>query len=654
MEDKEIMNDRERIEYLVEYLNKARLTYEQKDIEIMSNFEYDKLYDELKALEEKTGYVMSQSPTVNVGYEVLSELPKERHASPMLSLDKTKETETLKSFLGDKDGLLSWKMDGLTNVLTYSGGELVKAVTRGNGEIGEIITNNAKVYRNLPLRIPYKGELVIRGEAVITYSEFERINNEIPDADAKYKNPRNLCSGSVRQLNNAITAQRNVNLYVFALISTEPDMGFKTRHEGFEWLRSMGFTCVEERLVNRDNFDEVFSYFKTQVSKNDFPSDGLVLSYDDLEYSASLGRTAKFPRDSIAFKWQDETAETTLLEIEWSASRTGLINPVAIFEPVELEGTNVSRASIHNVSIMEGLKLGVGDKIEVFKANMIIPQIAANKTQSGTARPPRVCPVCGMETEIKEDDGVRVLMCNNPDCAAKKIKSFSLFVSRDAMNIEGISENTIEKWINEGILKTTPDFFRIDRFKDRIVDLEGFGEKSYENARNAIEKARKTNAVRVLFGMGVPNIGIATAKLICKHFGNDMDKIRNASYDELVAIDGIGDVIAREYADYFKRKEVNDVLDDLLNEVELENPREEQADLKFDGKTFVVTGSVEKFKNRNELKAYIEERGGKVAGSVSSKTDYLINNDINSNSSKNKEARKLNIRIISEDEFLNL
>ncbi len=648
------MSDRERIEYLTEKLNKARMTYEQKDIEIMSNFEYDKLYDELKALEEKTGYVMSQSPTVNVGYEVLSELPKERHASPMLSLDKTKDPETLKSFLGDKDGLLSWKMDGLTNVLTYNNGELVKAVTRGNGEIGEIITNNARVYKNIPLKIPYMGELVIRGEAIITYSEFERINSEIPGADAKYKNPRNLCSGSVRQLNNAITAQRNVNLYVFGLISTDPDMGFKTRHEGFEWLKSMGFTCVEERLVNKEDFDQVFGYFKEQVSKNDFPSDGLVLSYDDLEYSASLGRTAKFPRDSIAFKWQDEIAETTLLDIEWSASRTGLINPVAIFESVDLEGTNVSRASIHNVSIMEGLKLGIGDRIEVFKANMIIPQIARNLTQSGTAKPPRTCPVCGMDTEVVEDEGVKVLMCNNPECAAKKIKGFSLFVSRDAMNIEGISESTIEKWINEGILKTTPDFFRIDHFKDTIVNLEGFGEKSYENSLKAIEKARKTTAVRVLYGMGVPNIGIATAKLICKHFNNDMEKIRNASYEELVDVDGIGEVIAEEYVKFFKTEKVNAVLDDLLSEVELEKPAENTAELKFDGMTFVITGSVEKFKNRNELKAYIEERGGKVAGSVSYKTTYLINNDITSNSSKNKEARKLNIKIINEDEFLGL
>jgi DNA ligase (NAD+) len=416
----------------------------------------------------------------------------------------------------------------------------------------------------------------------------------------------------------------------------------------------MGFTCVEERLVNKEDFDQVFGYFKEQVSKNDFPSDGLVLSYDDLEYSASLGRTAKFPRDSIAFKWQDETAETTLLDIEWSASRTGLINPVAIFESVDLEGTNVSRASIHNVSIMEGLKLGIGDRIEVFKANMIIPQIAGNLTQSGTAKPPRTCPVCGMDTEVVEDEGVKVLMCNNPECAAKKIKGFSLFVSRDAMNIEGISESTIEKWINEGILKTTPDFFRIDRFKDKIVNLEGFGEKSYENSLKAIEKARKTTAVRVLYGMGVPNIGIATAKLICKHFNNDMDKIRKASYEELVEVDGIGEVIAEEYVKFFKTDKVNAVLDDLLSEVELEKPAENTSELKFDGMTFVITGSVEKFKNRNELKAYIEERGGKVAGSVSSRTTYLINNDITSNSSKNKEARKLNIKIINEDEFLGL
>lgn len=643
-----------RIEYLVDLLNKAGYAYEQENVEIMSNYEYDRLYDELLSLEQETGYVMSKSPTINVGYEVVSELPKERHASPMLSLNKTKSTDELKSFLDDKEGLLSWKMDGLTNVLTYSNGELVKAVTRGNGEIGEIITNNARTYKNVPLKIPYKGDLVIRGEAIITYSEFERINSEIEDSAAKYKNPRNLCSGSVRQLNSRITADRNVLLYVFGLISTSDDISFKTRHEGFDWLESMGFTCVERRLVTASGFDDTFAYFKEQVSHNDFPSDGLVLCYDDTEYAASLGRTAKYPRDAIAFKWKDETALARMLEIEWSASRTGLINPVAIFTPVELEGTTVSRASIHNVSIMEGLELGEGDEIEVYKANMIIPQISVNHTKSATFAPPSVCPVCGAQTVVQSQDGVKVLLCPNEACPAKMLKSFSLFVSRDAMNIDGISENTIEKWVDEGILRTPADFFRIEAHKEQIINMEGFGEKSFENALNAVKAASKTSAVRLLYSIGVPNIGIATAKLICRFFDNDIDRIRHATEEELLSIDGIGDVIAREYVRFFQKDSVNELLDDLLSEVELIAEATEKSEQKFAGMTFVITGSVEKFKNRKELSEYIESMGGKVAGSVSNRTTYLINNDSMSGSTKNRTARELGVRIITEEEFLSL
>ncbi len=648
------MTKKERIEELTALLSKAARAYEQEDREIMSNFEYDALYDELLALENETGYVLPESPTHNVGYEVVSELQKERHASPMLSLDKTKDPEALKAFLGEHEGLLSWKMDGLTNVLTYKDGELVKAVTRGNGEIGEIITNNAKVYKNVPLKIPYTGELVIRGEAIITYSEFERINAEISDAGAKYKNPRNLCSGSVRQLNSRITAERNVQLYVFGLISTNPDMGFKTRHEGFDWLNSMGFTCVEERLINQANFNDVFGYFKDQVSRNDFPSDGLVLSYDDLAYSASLGRTAKFPRDAIAFKWKDETARTKLIDIEWSASRTGLINPVAIFEPVELEGTTVSRASIHNVSIMEGLELGIGDELDVFKANMIIPQIAANHTRSGGCVPPAYCPVCGGHTTVQDDDGVRVLMCPNASCAAKKIKGFTMFVGRDAMNIDGISESTIEKWIDEGILHEPADFFRLPSHKEKIVSMEGFGEKSYENTINAVDKARHTTAVRVLIATGVPNVGVATAKLIARHFDFDMNSIRNASEEELLLIEGIGNVTAHDYVVFFKREDVNKELDSLLEEVILEKPEENSEGASLNGLTFVITGSVNLFKNRNDLKNLIESLGGKVASSVSKNTDYLINNDSMSGSTKNKTAKELGVKIITEEEFMKL
>ena len=543
---------KERIAELVQLLNQAGYAYEQENREIMSNYEYDALYEELQRLEQETGYVMAQSPTIHTGYEVLSELPKERHVEPMLSLDKTKEVAVLKSFLGEREGVLSWKMDGLTNVLTYRGGVLVKAVTRGNGEIGEIITNNARVYKNVPVRIPYQGELVIRGEAVITYSEFERINAQIEGTEAKYKNPRNLCSGTVRQLNNRITAERNVLLYVFALISTaEPELSFRTRKEQLEWLSGLGFTCVEQRLVTADSVEEAVRYFSERVAVNDFPSDGLVLSYDDLAYSKSLGRTAKFPRDSIAFKWKDEVSSTHLTAIEWNASRTGLINPIAVFEPVELEGTTVSRASIHNVSIMEGLRLGIGDEIEVYKANMIIPQIARNLTGSATCVPPAVCPACGSQTVLAEEEsGVRVLTCRNTDCPAKKLKSFTLFVSRDAMNMEGLSEATLEKWIGCGMIHQPADLFRLERHREEIIQMEGFGEKSYENLKNSIEKARTTTAARLLYSLGVPNIGVATAKLIAAAFAEDMERIRHASQPELVAINGIGEVIAQTYAAY--------------------------------------------------------------------------------------------------------
>jgi len=647
------MEKRQRIEELVELLNKANYAYEQENREIMSNFEYDALYDELKSLEEETGFVMAQSPTVNAGYEVLSELPKERHVAPMLSLDKTKDVDALAAFLGDKEGILSWKMDGLTNVLTYQNGELVKALTRGNGEIGENITNNARVYKNIPLKIPYQGELVLRGESIITYSEFERINAEIEDVTAKYKNPRNLCSGSVRQLNNKITAERNVLFYVYSLITVGDDMQFATRSEQLEWLKSLGFTCVEQRKVTKDTVHDAVAYFAGQVGKNDFPSDGLVLCFDDIEYARSLGRTAKFPRDSIAFKWKDETARTKLVEIEWSASRTGLINPVAIFEPVELEGTTVSRASIHNVSIMENLQLGIGDEIEVYKANMIIPQIAVNHTKSGTATPPCQCPVCGEKTKVSTEGDVKVLYCINPECLAKKIKSFSLFVSRDAMNVEGLSEATMEKWINEGFLTEPADLFKLAAHKEAIVTMEGFGEKSYENMIASIEKAKTTTVERLLYSLGIPNIGVATAKLITKAFETDIEKIRYATAVELTEINGIGDVMAEAYVEFFAKEENQKQLDHILEEIRLEKP-ESAAETSLTGKTFVVTGSVFEFKNRNELKAFIEERGGKVAGSVSKNTDYLINNDNMSSSSKNKTAKELGIPIITETELLSM
>ena len=588
-----------------------------------------------------------------MGYEVLSELPKERHERPMLSLDKTKDVQALKEWVGSHRTLLSWKMDGLTIVLTYQNGELFKAVTRGNGEVGEVITNNARVFRNIPLRIPFQGELVLRGEAVIGYREFERINEEIPEADARYKNPRNLCSGSVRQLNNEITAKRNVHFFAFSLVRAE-GVDFENSHEKeFLWLQGQGFETVEYKVVTAENLEEAVRWFSERIEENEYPSDGLVALYDDIAYGRSLGQTAKFPRDSMAFKWQDEIRETVLKEIEWSPSRTGLINPVAIFEPVELEGTTVSRASVHNISIMRGLELGVGDTIEVYKANMIIPQIADNKTRSGVRDIPKVCPVCGGATEIRKINDVESLYCTNPDCQAKKIKSFTLFVSRDALNIEGLSEATLEKFIARGFIHEFADIFRLSRFREEIVELEGFGEKSYENLISSVEKARKTTLARVIYSLGIPNIGLSGAKLICRQLDDEVERLLAAGEEELAAIDGVGPVIAASFTGYFADPEKRERFFRLLSELTLE--KEETAavqDLK--GKVFVVTGSLTHFSNRAELKELIEKRGGKVTGSVTGKTDYLINNDTESSSSKNKKARELGIPVISEEEFLKL
>lgn len=644
----------ERMRELVELLNRARRAYEQDDTEIMSNYEYDQLYDELLGLEKELNTTLASSPTVNVGYEVLSELPKERHESPMLSLDKTKEVGRLKEFLGDQKAVISWKLDGLTIVLTYRGGTLAKAVTRGNGEVGEVVTNNARVFQNLPLNIPYQGELVLRGEAVISYKDFEKINEEIGDADAKYKNPRNLCSGSVRQLNNEITAKRRVRFYAFTLVSAEGIDFRNSRQYQMQWLREQGFDVVENHLVTGGTIDEEVAWFARHIEKNELPSDGLVLVYDDIAYGQSLGATAKFPRDSFAFKWADEIRETTLREIEWSPSRTGLINPVAVFEPVELEGTTVSRASVHNISIMEELELGVGDRITVYKANMIIPQIAENLTRSGVKDIPEVCPVCGGATRIAMENETKTLYCTNPKCQAKHVKSFTLFVSRDAMNIEGLSEATLEKFIANGYVKDLTDLFHLDRYAEEIKNMDGFGEKSYENLRNSINNARTTTLPRLVYSLGIPNIGIANAKVICRALGNDPERVMNASAEELNEIPGVGEVIAKAYVDYFADEEHRDVYKRLLEEVDIPKEEETADGQKFAGVNFVITGSVEHFANRAEVKEEIEKRGGKVTGSVTSKTNYLINNDVNSTSSKNRKARELGIPIISEEEFLKM
>lgn len=645
---------KKRMQELVELLNQASRAYYQEATEIMSNFEYDKLYDELLSLEAELGYTMASSPTVNVGYEVLSELPKERHEKPMLSLDKTKEVSRLKEFLGNQKAFLSWKLDGLTIVLTYRDGELKKAVTRGNGEIGEVITNNAKTFKNLPLKIVYPGELILRGEAIIGYRDFERINEEIEDVDAKYKNPRNLCSGSVRQLNNAITAARNVKFFAFSLVKAEGVDFQNSRIRQLEWLKEQGFEVVEGCAVTADTIEEKVKEFSERIVENDFPSDGLVLVYDDIAYGQSLGMTSKFPRDSFAFKWADEIRETKLLEIEWSASRTGLLNPVAIFEPVELEGTTVSRASVHNISIMEELELGIGDTIEVYKANMIIPQIADNLTRSGVKDIPKECPVCHGRTEIRKVSDTKALYCTNEDCGAKHLKSFALFVSRDALNIEGLSEATLEKFIAKGFINTYSDIFHLDRYEAEIKSMEGFGEKSYVNLQKSVEKARETSLPKLIYGLGIANIGLANAKVICREFRYDIEKMIHLTEEELSAIPGIGPVIAGAYVDYFADEKHVQELRTLLGELKIKAEEESGQAQIFANKNFVITGSVEHFANRNEVKELIESKGGKVTGSVTSKTDYLINNDVNSTSSKNKKAKELGIPIITEEQFLEM
>jgi DNA ligase, NAD-dependent len=643
-----------RMKELIPILNEAGKAYYQEDRELMSNLEYDKLYDELCLLEKETNTILAGSPTVSVGYEAVNELPKETHQIPMLSLDKTKEISTLKEFVGAQKSLVSWKLDGLTIVLTYENGKLEKAVTRGNGEVGEVITNNAQVFKNIPLSIAHKESVILRGEAIISYKDFEKINEEIEDIEAKYKNPRNLCSGSVRQLNNEVTAKRHVRFYAFSLVKAEGVEFQDSRQKQMEWMESQGFDVVDYKIVTEENLETVIEEFSHTVMNHDTPTDGLVIIYDDIAYGTSLGNTSKFPRDAMAFKWADEVKETHLLEIEWSPSRTGLINPVAIFEPVELEGTTVSRASVHNLSIMRALELGTGDSITVYKANMIIPQIAENFTRSGTITVPEKCPVCGENTQIKALKDIETLYCINKDCQAKKIKSFTLFVSRNALNIDGLSEATLEKFITKGYIKDFTDIFKIENHKEAIILMEGFGEKSYQNLIASIEKARDTILYRVIYGLGIANIGLANAKMICRELEYNIEKMCQSEVEELSAIDGVGEKIAENFVQYFSNEENKQQLESLLKELRLEVPEIKKEQLFLKNINFVITGSINHFSNREEMKALIESKGGKVTGGVTSKTNYLINNDVLSNSSKNKKAKELNIPIISEEDFLQL
>ncbi len=643
-----------KIRELIGRLNEASRAYYAQDREIMDNFTYDKLYDELVRLEEESGIVMSDSPTVNVGYEAVKSLPESVHEQPMLSLDKTKDKEVLRSFISEGKTLLSWKMDGLTIVLTYRSGELEAAVTRGNGVRGEVITNNARVFKGLPLKIPFENELIIRGEAYITYADFDEINSRISDVAAKYKNPRNLCSGSVRQLDSFVAADRNIRIKIFSLVKAD-GRDFDNSHENeFKWLKSMGFDVVEYMAVTDENFDSAMKYFSDKVKVNEFPSDGLVAMYDDIAYGRALGRTAKAPKNAMAFKWADEIRTTRLTEVEWSASRTGLINPIAVFESVELEGTSVSRASLHNVSILRELKLGIGDEITVYKANMIIPQVAENLTKSDNLEIPKTCPACGGAARLAGEADVQTLICENEACPAKAIKAFEHFVSRNAMDIEGLSESTLEKLIAKGLIHSFADLFKLDRYKDEIINMEGFAQKSYENITAAADKARSTTADRLIYALGIPGIGSVGGRLIAEHFDYDIEKMTNAAADELCEIEGIGEVLARSYEKWWSKASNRLMFEELLSCLSLKEAAKKEIKEQIAGKTFVITGSLKHFANRDALKAEIQNAGGKAAGSVSAKTDFLINNDNKSSSSKNKKAIQLGIPIITEEDFLNM
>lgn len=641
-----------RMKELINILNKASELYYQKNTIMMTDYEYDHLYDELVELEKETNMTLSNSPTINVEPEISSSLKQVEHPSPMLSLAKTKKVSELENFLGNKEGLLSWKLDGLTIVLTYEDGKLISGVTRGTGIIGELVTENVKQFKNVPLTIPYKGRLVLRGEAIIKYSDFNRMNEELGDGSSQYKNPRNLCSGSVRQLDSSITAKRCVNCIIFALIESSTNIS-NLKSECFDWLKNQGFEVVEHYKVTKNTVKEQVLMFKEKVKEYDIPSDGLVITYDDIAYGNSLGTTAKFPKHSLAFKWKDETVATTLRKVDWLVSRTGLINPVAVFDPVELEGTIVSRASVHNVSILEGLKLGIGDTIMVYKANMIIPQIASNSTQSGNLEIPDRCPVCGSKASIISNSDVKYLYCMNDFCKAKLIKRLSLFVSRNAMNIDGISDMILNKLITEKIVNNYKDLYHLDRYKDKIIAFDGFGEKSYSNMINSIEKSRHVKLANFIYALGIPDIGFSRAKLICNHFNNDFNKISNLTYEELSNISGVGDVIAKEWIDTFSNPDFIEELKELKEEIDI--PKASiNSNKDLDGLTFVITGSLNKFTNRDTMIEFIEEHGGKVVTSISSKVNYLINNDITSTSTKNNKAKELGINIIDEDKFLEL
>ena len=637
-----------RIRSLIDILNKANEAYYYHDNEIMSNKEYDDLYDQLIQLENESGIIYSDSPTQNLGEHIYSSLPKVKHESPMLSLDKTKDRDALREWLGNKEGVLSWKLDGLTVVLTYENGKLEKAVTRGNGAIGEEITENAKFFKNVPLRIPFKGKLILRGEAVISYHDFETINVE---EQGRFKNPRNLASGSIRALDTNQVKKRKVQVIIFEVIQGS-EANLVT--DKFTWISHLGFKPVDYEVVNADNILEKIQDFENRITSNNIPSDGLVLTFNDTAYGRSLGTTGKFPKHSMAFKWQDEVEETVLRSVEWNTSRTGLINPVAVFDPVYLEGTEVSRATLNNVSYIKDLQLGIGDTIEVYKSNMIIPTILSNKTKSNNLIIPVVCPTCGMQARLIRSNNTEILQCMNLDCPARFLNKLIHFCSRDAMDIQGLSIKTLEFVIKQGWVNNFLDLYNLQNYERKWAMMRGFSTVSVRKYLAAIENSKKTESARFLYALGIPKIGRHQSQSLIQVY-KSWDAFIQAvkSNTDFSHIDGVGDCLNQNIHNWYNGFYKQDQIEKLASLMIFEDQEITTSDI-LKGKTFCITGKLNMFANRSDLVKFIEQQGGKVSGSVSKNTDYLINNDKGSNSSKNKKAIELGVSIITESEFSKL
>lgn len=649
------MDKIKRLKELTEQLNHYRDSYYNNSESLISDKQYDDLFDELQSLEEETGIVMSNSPTNTVGYEVKSKLEKVKHSHPMLSLDKTKSTDDLIKFSNGRDCIISLKLDGLTVLNTYDNGVLFQSETRGNGEEGEIITHNAKVFDNLPLNIPFDRKFEIEGEAIITQSDFEKIN-----INGEYKNCRNLASGSVRQLDSNITKNRHVRFIAWKI-----PFGLTTYTKGFEIAAQYGFEVVPYVKYNSstDNIEKKIEALKNIAKEKSLPIDGLVVTYNNVEYGKSLGMTGHHPKHSLAYKFYDDIYPTELLDVEFTMGKTGVLTPTAVFKPVEIDGTVVGRASLHNISIMK--ELGIthkGQTVNVYKSNQIIPQIDSVEdddieiTDDNMIIPVETCPICGADTKIIQENDSKVLICTNDNCKGKLLGKLVHFCSKNAINIESMSEATLQFLIDRGWVKSFKDIYKLDYYRQNWKGYDGFGDKSVDKLLDAIENSRKTTLDRFIYSLSIPLIGRSASKDIAKYCHNSIDEftfiMENTSL-EFATIDGIGVSATTSLDDWWNIN--RDMFYELEEEFVFANSKENNdVSTDLSGNIFVITGSLTHYKNRDELVSVIETMGGKVSGSVSAKTSYLINNDTQSSSSKNQKAQKLNIPIIREEDFIKM